>query len=777
LSAARGHVRVLAVTRRARAPTIAVPFLLASGLMLARAQDARPERATDAPPPAQEGSRPPRGAGGAPPSDDAFEMGSPPALPAGTTEEAMWPAATAEGWKKPVLVAWQRSFDDALRVARAEKKPILVAVNMDGEIASEHWAGVRYRDPDTAAQLARYACVIASVYRHTVRDHDETGKRVECPRFGTVTCGEHVEAERELYGKYFDGKRISPRHIVLDLEAKETLDVYYSWDTATVTTTFAKGVEGWPAPTPPPERSLTELAASADVKDRIAVERAYATGDRATRVALLETLRTRRVVDQVEVLRAGAFGLDLELAKLARHALAQCETEGALDLMAEVLKTPLEASERELLLAAVARIARTSPRARTLAALHGGLALSSKLVEPAALARAAPATASEADPLARRPTDAEGLLAFAEALLGLAEEGADRRHARMRHDDATDAVREAEKLGARGPRIDALAAVAAAGLGADEEARKRAVAAVEAGLFRAEGPALASAVRARVLRLFGDARQRAIRAAYRAGTAWPSEWLADAVAAYSALAAEPLADPAPLVEYHDFLRWIGASARATAVLEDALRRFPGSAPLHERLREDLLWRSGPAGLERGYAERLAREPVAPREAWFAGYAALVAAEHHRRRAEHAEAVAAYGRAVARFEADAERFPDGRDEDQHFVALALAGRARVALEQGDLATATHDLLAALLARPDSAASADGLGLTPVMTARMLQSELRARGDLERAERVQAALDGLDPALLEPPASELPGGARRPPARGAGRYRPPPPNEPR
>jgi hypothetical protein len=65
---------------------------------------------------------------------------------------------------------------------------------MDGEIASEHFAGVRYREPETAAQMNAYTCVIASVYRHTPRDYDEEGRRVECPRFGTVTCGEHIEA-------------------------------------------------------------------------------------------------------------------------------------------------------------------------------------------------------------------------------------------------------------------------------------------------------------------------------------------------------------------------------------------------------------------------------------------------------------------------------------------------------------------------------------------------------------------------------------------------------
>ena len=45
-----------------------------------------------------------------------MELGSPPTLAEGLTEEEMWPAATAEGWSKPVLVKWQRSFEDALAV-------------------------------------------------------------------------------------------------------------------------------------------------------------------------------------------------------------------------------------------------------------------------------------------------------------------------------------------------------------------------------------------------------------------------------------------------------------------------------------------------------------------------------------------------------------------------------------------------------------------------------------------------------------------------------------
>lgn len=725
---------------------------------------------------AQEPQPPARQGGGADPSNDAFRMGSPPALAEGTTEEEMWPAATAEGWKKPCLVHWQRTFDDALRVARAENRPILVAVNMDGEIASEHFAGVRYREPETAALLNGYACVIASVYRHTPRDYDEAGHRVECPRFETVTCGEHIEAERELYEKYFDGKRISPRHIVLDLEGKETYDVYYSWDTATVFTTYKKGREGWPEPIEP-EATLPNLLKSADVEDRETLERSYVEGTVETKRVILTSLREERVVDQVEVLRAAIFGLDLELASLARGALARCETEGALDLMAEVLKTPLEASERELLLGAVQRLSERSPRARTLGALHSGLALGSQYLDTdsaAALAREYEASSTRlVDRLARaeaaaRPSDPGALLEFAAALLANAQEAPERRYASLLFEDARSAAREAERLGAAGPRLDGIVAVTAAELGDLATARTRAVAAIEGGLLRLDDGAqpantLDGASQARLLRLFGEARQRAIRGAYRAGESWPPEWLSDVNTAYSMLAQGPLADATPLVEYHDFLRWIGASPRADTVLDDALRRFPDAPVLHERLRDRLLWEGGPERLESDYAARLAAEEAASSGTtqlpWFAGYASLVAAEHWRRRSEFEAALASYGRAIAGFERSAALFPDGRDTCQHFIALSHAGHARVSLERGELDAATEAMLAALVARPDTAATLDGLGITPVATAKMLKAKLLERGDGERAARVQTALDALDPKLLEPPPSELPDAGRR------------------
>jgi hypothetical protein len=65
---------------------------------VAAQQDSAPTPATQGQAPQGQATPPARAqGGGAPPSDDAFKYGSPPALPAGTSQEQMLPAATGEG--------------------------------------------------------------------------------------------------------------------------------------------------------------------------------------------------------------------------------------------------------------------------------------------------------------------------------------------------------------------------------------------------------------------------------------------------------------------------------------------------------------------------------------------------------------------------------------------------------------------------------------------------------------------------------------------------------
>ena len=289
--------------------------------------------------------------------------------------ESMWRAPTAEEWAKPCDIAWQRTWEDAVAVSQATGKPILVCTNMDGEIASEHYAGVRYRDPKIAALYEPYVCVIASVYRHTPRDHDADGHRIECPRFGTVTCGEHIVLEPIVFEKFFDDVRVAPRHVAVELDGTEIYDVYYAFDTQSVFAAIERGVQGRPEtkPWPTSDRPLLERVASPLAADREAVEKAYGTGDRELRRQLLIAAGQAGGAAPTEMLRLALFGLDEELARLGAQALAGTDSLDAVELISKALGGPLPEAEREALIVALERLAAQSPRAELLAAVHRGL--------------------------------------------------------------------------------------------------------------------------------------------------------------------------------------------------------------------------------------------------------------------------------------------------------------------------------------------------------------------------------------------------------------------
>src|SRR5882672_8314874 len=84
-------------------------------------------------------------------------------------------------------ILWQRSLEDALAISKAEQRPLLIAINADGESASERIVRQRYHDTAFVASTRSFVCVAASFFRHTPRDYDEQGRRIPCPRFGEVT--------------------------------------------------------------------------------------------------------------------------------------------------------------------------------------------------------------------------------------------------------------------------------------------------------------------------------------------------------------------------------------------------------------------------------------------------------------------------------------------------------------------------------------------------------------------------------------------------------------
>jgi hypothetical protein len=699
------------------------------------------------------------------------------------TREQMWYAPSAEDWAKPVLIQWQRSWEDAAAVSAQIGRPILVCVNMDGEIASEHYAGVRYRMPEIAELYEPYVCVIASVYRHTPRDYDAEGRRIPCPRFGGVTCGEHIRIEPIVFEKFLDGARVSPRHIMVELDGSEVYDVYYAWDTQSVFDTIEAGMAER-ADTPPPvvrgDRPITERVGSRDARDRAAVEKAWQEGDARLRSALLAAAEENPDADPVDLLRLAVFDLDAGNDAAARAALARTDSEGAVELIAEVLRVPLEQQERDTLVAALERIGADSRRARRLATVHRGLDAAPGVIDVEGWSDAlAGATYAPPDPkeldaaldagdVASRedPADAEARLALAEAALAFAADpentarlaadpGTAGKFWRAQWTDALLAAQEAEELGASGWRVDTVIGVASFYLGDTETAVARADRAVPA-----LPPGDTSWSSMAILDIYADAKRRAISTAALAKEEWPAEWLAELHAAYSVLSRHPLGSEPQAVMHYDFLKWLDARGEADAVLQDALRRFPESWQLHARLRDHALAERGVEGLEAVYTNWLQRADAPARLEWYAGYAALVAAEYQRRGGDGSAAHAAYERCIARFEDCIAKYPETQANSDVYVALALAGQARVALEAGELPRALELLLASFEREPGSAGTQDGLWLSGVATARTLRARFAEAGDEEAVARVDAALAALPPEELQRPEwdREVPGGAR-------------------
>jgi hypothetical protein len=111
-------------------------------------------------------------------------------------------------------VEWLASFDEAVRRAADEQRSILVAVNMDGEIACQTLAERTYRDKKFVDASRAFICVICSIGEHS-QTPDVVGTPI-CDRFGRVSCADHrkseIRASETLIGT---DEVIAPQHVIV----------------------------------------------------------------------------------------------------------------------------------------------------------------------------------------------------------------------------------------------------------------------------------------------------------------------------------------------------------------------------------------------------------------------------------------------------------------------------------------------------------------------------------------------------------------------------------
>jgi len=720
----------------------------------------------------------------------------------GIAREEMWRAPTAEDWQKPVLITFQRSWEDAFAVSRETGKPILACINMDGEIASEHYAGVRYRESDVAALYEPYVCVVASVYRHNARDFDSDGNRILCPRFGSVTCGEHIALEPTLYSLYLDEERVAPRHVVIELDGSESQDIYYANDTASVFNVIYQSAQGRPAPREinRGDRPLPDRIASADIADRTAVEQAFSTGDLATQRQILEAALVANGSEQNQLWRMALHSGSPELARLAVKGLAQATSPGAIDLILSSMRGLEQSSDREVLVGTLERIGKDSERARQLVRTFRGLDAKSGAVDGEATAVVLADSGG-----VRRDVAVERLEGYAKALPTgsgtYAVEGAAltpeqlAMQALLRAEAQLDLVRSDET----DPRYLALHMedasrnlTAARPIMETELAWRWELVDIAFDLARGGGavwiqstedraatliPTLSEEARAQgglalrdVLSAFVHQRQRKIRDAVRTKSEWPPAWMADAAEAFRAIQDAPATTAADFIDRRDFLAYMGAFAEADAMLEGALDRFPLDALVHERLRARLLWDKkldAIDGLEGRYEALLAAPDASPTLEWYAGYASRTAAEVRRRSGQPVEAAHAYRRAIEHFAKAAEGQPVIEPSCHFQTAVCIAGEARLALDANQPSIALQLILTSFETAPEAASALDGLNMTAIMTANAIQGA----GSEAEAATLTTKLDELrqlDPHLFDPPEFERTSQGRRPVGFGGKRF---------
>lgn len=643
-------------------------------------------------------------------------------------------------------VQWQRSLADALAEQQRTGLPLLIAVNTQGEVFNDRFAGTVYRDPEFVDSTAGYVCVIASPDRHNELDYDADGNRIECPKFPGCTCSEHIQIEPLLYARWFDGNRVAPRHVGVDPDGKKHFDRFLDNSMALAIRAIAEHRGSRPDPEPVPV-ALTELVQRRGAAARRSLEDRFRSGDVATRVELLRAAAQSKA-EPFDLLRLGLRDRDEVVFGAAAATLAALATPAqAIDLEDALARTTDRAVEAKL----VARLAELGRNDPALARLASHFDRQGQEQLPAPWRNAWQPAAFDGDDrdgieaeldrcearLKTAPDDqlARLQLATAQAGLGLWLAARSGRGAELWLDDA---ARNAGKV------VDASLA--------SEAAAVVAVSAWHRGDASTAGAALARALGNRngnrqpdawlatqtLAAIALSAAQTAYAKAESQPTASLRGELLRAQSVLDQLAARGSRDEATELLAMQLFEFAGRRADARTGLQRLVEAFPGSATAHDRWRNRLLVDLGATAMRAAYARFVATAADAGTARWFAGYADLVAGEHWTKLARRDDALAAYGSAVDHFAASAAGNEEFAASAHHFAALALAGRAELRHTAGDSTGAVADLLRAAELAPDSLDSDDGLGRKPRAIAGRVARDLAAAGKTELGDRLRPIL---------------------------------------
>lgn len=656
---------------------------------------------------------------------------------------ALSPVAQTPG--NGARIEWQRSLDDALAVQKATGLPLLIVVNMNGEVFNDRFATVTYLDPAFVESTRGYVCLVCSPDRHNERDYDAEGNRIECPRFPGCTCSEHNNVEPLVYERWFNGKRNAPRHVGVSPDGKVMFDRYLDQSMATAIEAIAKH-RGTPKNTPLPT-NVNELFTRCDAAARHALEQQFRSGDVATKKALL-TAAAKATNRPFDLLRMALRSDDDTIFSLAATALAAVATKEALIDVEDALARADDTTVRSALIACLQKM--DDPMAQRLGKHAAPVTppappgpwnapwrtpsfdANDRASIEAELDRCEAALKATPDDSTMRLRLATAQAAFATLLIRDGGKGIEFW--------LEDAVRSARKVTATELRteVEGLLSFVYHMQGDDVAAAQAITAASHAP--RPAHPiepwlatrALATGVviDARTVFANGDsAKSRDLRA----------EVERTVLALTLAASRNAMLGEDDWLAASGLLEIAGLRHDARGCLVQALASLPGSQRLHERWRARLLVDLGAEAMRRSYAKFVDGTQDKATAEWFAGYAALVAAEQHTRDARSPLAIAAYGDAIERFTKSKTGGADFEDTANHFLVLALAGRAPLRLAKGEAEGAVDDLVRAAALRAASLDDDDGLQRKPRAIASRIQRELEQQGKTELAAKLKPLLN--------------------------------------
>lgn len=684
-----------------------------------------------------------------------------------------WRRVSEADKKKPCLIPWQRSLQDALALVKKTGKPLLICVNMDGEPASEAIAWGRYRDPAFAKLASGFIPVLASPNRHSPRDHDDHGRRLVDPRFGRLIDAEHIRIEPELYDRWFQERRVAPRHVGVSPEGKILFDLFLLRDLSVIDEKLAEsGKSG--ALVDPMTLDESHLLASPDAACRDRLEALYRDGDPALRRRLAGlALSTRRPVQHPEILRMALRDRDPSVRRRAVGTLALHPGSAPLDIFGDAFFAVSEnvAMQENLVEALRAwAVSRKDPQERAAAQLMATKRLAymnkSRLLDLDAWTL----TLAAATPVPDPPLSVDEVPELSEALGKLDQE-------LEKHPEDAFLQLQSAQLNWRFARVRmaqtknpmflledqkaaSLRALAAGDeMGREQRAHAQALLALayhyldegRDALFwsRRALPALRSQAAEPLVRQVLEVFVARAGGTLQAHMGDAAALSAQGYAVPDLLAASQLRLRMPAVREQDYvqaaalLQQLGAQRRELAILRKGLLAFPRSGQLHASMRVRMLACRGARALRDWYSSYDIPGLDARWAHWFAGLGLHHAAERFLANRQPDEAKATWEESFARFRASFLRQPGAQarsfiDSSAPFRSHAWAGLSRIALAGNDLVEATRTLLKAFQTWPQGYQAKDALGQSPLDTALRLLPLVQAAGLESQSSDLRAAL---------------------------------------